>query len=149
MGKQQFFRANVGLAVIDGAGRVLALERREQPGSWQLPQGGLDGGEEPAAAAWRELAEETGLTADDVELVAELDEWLAYELPTEMRSAKTGRGQVQRWFAFRLRREVELRGDGKEAAGFAWMTMEAITEKVIEFRRPIYRKVAAWLGGGA
>ncbi|HEY6416536.1 MAG TPA: NUDIX domain-containing protein, partial [Acidimicrobiales bacterium] len=68
---------------------------------WQLPQGGIEGDEEPVDALWRELREETGLTADDVHVVAELPEWLGYALPTEYRSPKTGLGQVHKWFLLR------------------------------------------------
>ena len=89
------------MVVLDARGRVLAFERTAVPGGWQLPQGGMEGDEEPVDALWRELREETGLTADDVQLVAELPEWLGYELPAEYRSPKTGRGQVHRWYLLR------------------------------------------------
>ena len=67
----QNFRANVGVAVARDDGRVLALERIDQLDRWQMPQGGLNVGEEPADAALRELQEETGLRPQHVELVAE------------------------------------------------------------------------------
>ena len=67
----QFFRASVGIAVLNSAEQILALERYELPGAWQLPQGGLDEGEEPADAARRELREETGIEWEQVELLGD------------------------------------------------------------------------------
>ena len=94
MAKAQTFRANVGVVVADHAGRVLALSRAGRPGAWQLPQGGLDMGEEPEAAAWRELEEETGLDAEQVELVAEHPRWLTYELPPELEPYVAEKGSI-------------------------------------------------------
>ena len=67
----QTFRANVGAIIINGAGLVLALERKEIPGSWQCPQGGLDEGEEPLEAVRREILEETGIKASSLEVPAD------------------------------------------------------------------------------
>jgi hypothetical protein len=72
MARSQFFRANVGIAVLDDEGRVLVLERYELAGAWQPPQGGLGEGEEPEQAARRELFEETGLNWDQVECLASI-----------------------------------------------------------------------------
>src|SRR5438128_2486181 len=99
----QMFRANVGIVLANERGEVLALERKKIPGAWQMPQGGIQDHEEPIQAAKRELQEETGISADQVEFVAECPDWLAYELPRDMWSTKTGRGQVQKWFLFKLR----------------------------------------------
>ena len=85
----QRFRAGVVIVVRHhDDDRVLAFERTDVPGAWQLPQGGIDKGEEPIDAARRELAEETGLGADDVELVGEYPEWVVYELPAELRAGQ-------------------------------------------------------------
>jgi putative (di)nucleoside polyphosphate hydrolase len=102
------FRAGVGMIVTDGAGLVLALERSDVPGAWQLPQGGMEEGETAEAAAWRELQEETQLGREHVFLLESLDAWLGYELPEDLRSRKTGRGQVHRWFLFQLKVGVAL-----------------------------------------
>lgn len=135
------FRANVVAVVTDAAGRVMAFERSDVPGAWQLPQGGLDDGETPEQAAWRELAEETGLSADDVELVGEFPEWTAYEWPEGPR--KNGRmGQAQRWFTFRVvDDEVEPEPDGVEFTAWKWVERDWLVEQVVDFRRPSYRRV--------
>lgn len=142
-------RASVGIIVRKDDGSVLAIERRRNPGAWQLPQGGLNDGEEPIEGAFRELEEETGLARGDVEVVAEHPEWLAYELPSEFRTRKTGLGQVQKWFLFRLAAPedaIRLPEDG-EARAWAWTRLDDLASSTIEFRRPIYTKLADWVHG--
>jgi putative (di)nucleoside polyphosphate hydrolase len=122
-----YFRAGVGMVVVNDSGLVLALERADVPGNWQFPQGGIEANEDPLRAAYRELHEETGLKEADVELLAELPGWLTYELPTDLRSPRVGLGQVQRWFLFRLRR----------ASG---ATIDLVRE-VADFRKPVYQEI--------
>jgi len=140
------FRAGVGIVVFDRQGRVLALERSAIPGAWQLPQGGIEGDEEPVDALWRELWEETGLTAADVQVVAELPEWLGYELPREYRSAKTGRGQVHKWFLLRASTDdVPVRTTAASEVEFRswrWTDLAELAENTVTFRRPVYRRLA-------
>jgi putative (di)nucleoside polyphosphate hydrolase len=141
MSTGQYFRANVGAVVCNGAGDVLALQRRGKPGAWQLPQGGLDEGEDPSRAALRELCEETGIAESDVELIAEHPRWLAYELPAEMRSKRTGRGQVQKWFLFRLRADVPIdlsQAEHDEFDAHKWTRLEALAREVWQVRRHVY-----------
>ena len=136
------FRANVGLVVLDPAGKVLLLRREDHPEAWQLPQGGIEPDETPTEAAWRELAEETGLTdGHDVELDKVMDHWLGYELPEHLRSAKTGRGQVQLWHIFRLTRADPQVTPGIEFTAYRWADWDDAIANVVPFRQPIYRQV--------
>ena len=91
----RYFRAGVGAVVLDPRGRVLVLERADVPGAWQFPQGGLDDGETPLAAARREAEEETGIPAGALRLLGRYPDPLAYELPKAAQSKRTGMGQVQ------------------------------------------------------
>jgi putative (di)nucleoside polyphosphate hydrolase len=149
----QFFRAGVGISVLNADGKVLALERYEFPGTWQLPQGGLDEGEEPADAARRELREETGLSWSHVELLGEHPRWLAYELDADKRKPDIGRGQVQKWFVVRLiDRETKIdislideRKGHPEFRAYAWMTPTDLLSMAAPFRLPVYRSLVEYI----
>ncbi len=151
----QFFRANVGAMILDDTGAILAFERIDRHGFWQMPQGGLDVGEEPATAALREVAEETGLEADDLEPLGECPGWLAYELPEGLRRPHLGRGQVQKWFCYRLVGDASricLDGCGHpEFRAWRWMRMEELMRETTPFRVPVYEALAShfrrWLAG--
>ncbi|MEY2974514.1 MAG: hypothetical protein RIR49_934 [Actinomycetota bacterium] len=139
------FRAGVIIAVVrDGTGRgtldeVMAFERVDVPGAWQLPQGGIDPGESALDAAWRELGEETGLGPDRVRLLGEFDDWTVYELPTAPRGSRLG--QAHRWFAFAVSDPgIEPAPDGVEFGAWRWMPIEELLREVADFRRPGYRR---------
>jgi putative (di)nucleoside polyphosphate hydrolase len=122
----------------------MAFERADVTGEWQLPQGGIERGETPVEAAWRELGEETGLGAAHVRLTGEHPCWTVYEWPPGMRRA--GRiGQAHRWFFFEpVVDEVVPAPDGSEFTDWRWMDVGELIERVVEFRKSPYRQV---LGG--
>ena len=144
--KGQYFRAGAGAVIVDAAGNVLALERAHIAGAWQLPQGGLDAGEEPFDAVLREVKEETGLASRELELLGQFPELLAYELPAADRSAKTGRGQVHHWFVFRYRGrgKIELPKDG-EFTRWQWMPFPQLIAGAVGFWQPIYAKLSRYV----
>jgi putative (di)nucleoside polyphosphate hydrolase len=141
----EYFRASVGAVVMDGEGRVLACRRADVGGdAWQLPQGGLERGEEPLDAVLREVEEELGIRRRDLDLVSEMEPWLSYELPEASRSEKTGRGQTQRWFFFRFTGSAEeINPDGREFDACTWMPLEQLAHEVVAFRRPVYAALLA------
>lgn len=139
--RKQTFRAGAGAVILNKSGKVLGLERKDIPGAWQLPQGGLDEGESPLQAAKREVREETGIKAKDLELLSAASQLLAYELPLEARTKKTGRGQVHYWFLFRFTGQDEAitLGDKKEFKAWKWVSMSKLASKVVSFKKPVYR----------
>ncbi|MCO5162135.1 MAG: RNA pyrophosphohydrolase [Mesorhizobium sp.] len=153
------YRPCVGIMVLnrDGlvwAGRRIAEQDSEMSGAtklWQMPQGGIDKGEDPLPAARRELYEETGMKS--VSLLAEAPGWFNYDLPKEVLGiALKGkyRGQTQKWFAFRFEGdESEIAIDpppGGHTAEFdrwEWKPMQELPELIVPFKRGIYERVVA------
>ena len=158
MSKDQPYRLCVGVALVNRAGDALIGHRKRTRGadlldarSWQMPQGGIDKGEEPIAAARRELWEETNVRS--IELIAELPHWLKYDLPDGARGRFGGRyrGQTQKWFLFRFvgaDKEIDVRrpAEGAHDAEFddwRWERFERLPELVVPFKRDVYETVAA------
>ncbi len=137
------YRRNVGLMIIDAAGRVLMCERIDPAGSFQMPQGGIDAGETPEQAAWRELQEEVGLTRDDVRLLAESDRWHCYDFPPDGQYHKGFAGQCQRWFLFLLTggdAAIDFhRHASVEFQSYKWMTPAEAVRDIWAFKRPTYQ----------
>jgi putative (di)nucleoside polyphosphate hydrolase len=148
------YRPNVGAVVFNRAGLVLVARRADLPnaeapaGGWQLPQGGIDEGEDPRGAILRELAEEIG--TNRAEVIGEHDAWLTYDLPPELIGVALHgryRGQRQRWFAFRFTGEdSDIRLDldpHPEFDAWRWVELAALPELAVPFKRPIYEILAA------
>lgn len=137
----RYFRAGVGAVVLDGRGRVLLLERSDLAGAWQFPQGGLDEGESPLAAARREVREETGIPERSLRLLGRHPDLLAYELPVAAQTTRTGLGQVQYWFYFEtdaVTVPLEALPSGEFRAA-RWTTIDRAVERTVSFRAPVYR----------
>ena len=148
------YRPNVGAALFSAAGLVFVARRADMPnaegaaGGWQLPQGGIDEGEDPRAAVLRELEEEIG-TAKAV-VIGEHPDWLTYDLPPELLGRTLGgryRGQRQRWFALRFTgRDNDIRLDldpHPEFDAWRWAALDELPDLAVAFKRPIY-EVLAW-----
>jgi putative (di)nucleoside polyphosphate hydrolase len=134
--------------LFSGNGRVWVGRRIDTPDAWQMPQGGIDPGEDPAAAALRELHEETG--SDNVALLAEAEGWLAYDLPPALAATAWGgkyRGQMQKWFAFRFLgsdREIDIHGvENPEREAWQWVDIADVAGLIVDFKRPVYEAVVA------
>ncbi len=139
--------------LINTQGLVFVGRRIKQgaSGGWQMPQGGIDEGESPLDAAWRELMEEAG--TDKAHVLAEMEEWLTYDLPNELvGSVWRGRyrGQKQKWFAMSFTgqdSDIDLNVHHEpEFDAFKWVPMEVLPQKIVEFKKPVYEKVAAAFG---
>jgi putative (di)nucleoside polyphosphate hydrolase len=142
------FRAGVVAVVARSDGRVLVFERSDHAGQWQFPQGGIESGETPVEAVWRELHEETGLDGSHVTLVREHPQWTVYEYPANSERPPTpGRrldrlGAAHRWFFFTANHDaITPAPDGSEFVSWAWWPVDQVLSSVAEFRQPSYRAV--------
>lgn len=134
-------RVGVVAAVRRADGRLLAFERSDLSGEWQLPQGGVESGETLEEAAWRELEEETGLNATQVSLVEEYEGWTAYVWPEPMQKGDRI-GQAHRWFFFEpIVEPIEPTPDGSEFSDWKWVKPAKLIECVVDFRKQPYQQV--------
>ena len=133
--------------MINRAGKVFVAERIDTPGAWQMPQGGIDKGERPRAAAKRELLEETG--TDQAKIIAESDDWLRYDLPADLqKSVWKGkyRGQEQKWFLMQFTGtddDIDIATAHPEFARWKWISFRQLPRVIVGFKRAIYRQVVA------
>ena len=144
----QHYRRGVGVMLLDASDRVFVAQRIDLPGeAWQMPQGGIDRGETPCAAAYRELAEEIG--TDKATILAESRAWLRYDFPPELAGKAWGgryRGQSQKWFLMRFTgtdRDIDLATERPEFSAWRWAPMAALPDLIVAFKRPLYRALVA------
>ncbi|TDK43937.1 RNA pyrophosphohydrolase [Antarcticimicrobium luteum] len=142
------YRPCVGVMLMNAEGHVFVGQRRDRyEEAWQMPQGGVDKGEAPQEAALRELWEETGVTADLVEIVAESAQWLPYELPQDLVPhiwKGRYRGQKQKWFLMRFTGrddQVNIETEHPEFSTWRWQEPAHLVERIVPFKRAVYEKV--------
>jgi putative (di)nucleoside polyphosphate hydrolase len=142
------YRPCVGVVLIDARGMVFAGQRIDSPSpAWQMPQGGIDEGEKPREAAYRELWEETGVTRDLVEFVGKTHGWVTYDLPPELLGRVWGgkyRGQRQKWFLFRFKgkdTDIKIATEHPEFVQWRWILADEMAESIVPFKRSVYDEV--------
>jgi putative (di)nucleoside polyphosphate hydrolase len=145
-GDRRPYRPCVGIMLFNASGKVFVGNRIDVAGDhWQMPQGGIDAGETPEQAAWRELREEVG--TEKAELLAASADWLRYDLPAALsRRVWQGRfrGQTQRWFAFRFTgedRDIDLAAHVAEFEAWRWADIGELSALAIPFKRAVYDRV--------
>ncbi|MDD9921871.1 MAG: RNA pyrophosphohydrolase [Boseongicola sp.] len=143
------YRPCVGVVLVNPDGLVFTGERVDTPGAWQMPQGGIDKGETPAAAALRELEEETGVSGNLVTVEAETQDWVLYDLPTHLVGKLWKgryRGQSQKWFLLRFSgSDDDIRIDQRhqEFSRWRWSSADDVVSDIVPFKRDVYRQVMA------
>ncbi len=146
------YRPGVGIMLLNAASEVFVGQRIDNPAdAWQMPQGGIDSGEAPLTAAWREMKEEVG--TDDAELVAESRGWLHYDLPAELADRiwkGRFRGQRQKWFVFRfLGSDGDIRIDTAhpEFRAWKWAALAELPRLIVPFKRQLYADLLVEFAG--
>lgn len=141
----QAYRPAVGIALFNSENKILVAERVDSHGAWQLPQGGIDEGEDPETALFREMKEEIG--TDKAEIIAVMDEWLYYDFPPHIlkKFENQYRGQRQMWFALRFTgKDSDINLNTHETPEFRnwkWIEIDKILEYVVHFKRESYERI--------
>ncbi len=143
------YRPCAGVMLVNAHGQVFVGQRIDNPGNeaWQMPQGGIDEGEEPEAAALRELFEETGVTQDKVAIIARSRNELFYDLPDDLVGKiwkGKWRGQRQWWFLMRFNGgdgDININTKHPEFSVWKWAAPETLPELIVPFKRKLYRDI--------
>lgn len=145
------YRPCVGVMLFNSVGRVLVARRIDMVSeAWQMPQGGIDEGESPADAAFRELKEEIGTTK--AEIIAEAEGWLNYDLPHELVSMLWDgrfRGQTQKWFAMRFTGvddDINIETETPEFNEWKWAEVSLLPDLIVPFKRDLYSELVRRFG---
>ena len=139
-------RNGVGIVVLNKDNKVFVAKRIDNPKNfWQMPQGGVDGGENYLAAAYRELEEETSIR--NVELIQEIDGMTTYELPKNLLGIiwkGKYKGQKQKWFVMRFLgndEEINIKTNKPEFLEWKWIDLDKLTEVVVDFKLHVYKEL--------
>ncbi|GLQ07872.1 RNA pyrophosphohydrolase [Sneathiella chinensis] len=137
------YRPCAGMMVINRHGQVFVGKRIDMASDhWQMPQGGIDAGEDPLTAARREVLEEIG--TDKIELIYELPDWLTYDLPDHLIGKVWKgkyRGQKQKWFLFQLTgadEDINIFTEHQEFSEWRWLEVSELPKRIVPFKKDIY-----------
>ena len=140
------YRVGVGIIVLNKENKIFVAKRIDNPkGFWQMPQGGVDEGEDFLSAAYRELEEETSIK--NVELITEIDEITTYELPNHLLGKiwkGKFKGQKQKWFLMRYLgkdEDINIKTNKPEFLEWKWIELDKITEVVVDFKYHVYKEL--------
>ncbi|RPE63108.1 putative (di)nucleoside polyphosphate hydrolase [Pacificibacter maritimus] len=143
------YRPCVGVMLVNASGHIFVGERIDTPNAWQMPQGGIDEGEDPQKAALRELWEETGVDPKIVTIVAKTSEWLTYDLPDHLLGKVWKgkyRGQKQLWFLMRFNgvdNDIAIDTEHPEFSKWKWSPATDVVREIVPFKQEIYDAVIA------
>lgn len=143
------YRPCAGIMLVNRDGNVFAAQRLDNPGvdAWQMPQGGIDDGEDPREAALRELHEETGITPGKVHIIAQSKEEHLYDLPDELLGRLWKgrfRGQRQWWFLMRFLgddKDIDIATEHPEFSEWKWADPDSLPAMIVPFKKKLYRAV--------
>ena len=147
------YRKNVGMVLVNTNGHIFAGKRLDNNSdAWQMPQGGIDKGETPEVAAFRELSEETGIHHSKARLIGATAGWLSYDIPVELIPMLWNgqyRGQEQKWFAFEFLgkdSDINIITKEPEFSEWAWKSKKDLLSSIVPFKLEVYQKVFSELG---
>jgi putative (di)nucleoside polyphosphate hydrolase len=142
------YRSNVGIMMVNEQGYVFVGQRLDNnQNAWQMPQGGIDAGEDPETAAYRELLEETGIKKQDIRFLASSSKWLSYDLPEDLIPILWNgkfRGQKQKWFLFKFLGEdgdINIATEHPEFSKWKWISKENLLNEIVPFKKSVYKNV--------
>ena len=147
------YRKNVGMVLINAEGHIFAGKRLDNnTDAWQMPQGGIDEGETPEVAAFRELSEETGIHHSKARLLGKTKDWLSYDIPVDLIPKLWSgryRGQKQKWFAFEFLgkdSDINIVTEEPEFSEWAWKSRDNLLSSIVPFKLDVYQRVFLELG---
>ena len=134
--------------LVNDDGHVFVGQRLDNnQHAWQMPQGGIDGDEDPKTAAYRELLEETGLNHKNVKFLASSSKWLLYDLPEDLIPKLWDgryRGQKQKWFLFKFLgsdEDINIVTENPEFSNWKWIPKEYLLKEIVPFKKSVYESV--------
>lgn len=144
------YREGVGIALLNADDLVFVARRIDQTAeAWQMPQGGIDPGEDPLTAVIREMGEEIGVTPEQAEIIAESRSWLSYDLPPDLADKVWRgryRGQRQKWYLARFKgrdSDINIATEHPEFDAWRWAPFRSLPDIIVPFKRPIYEMIVA------